>query len=118
MNKFSKNSAFAALTLSLAACAGSPSLNTGQRISERGGEITQYGADWKAGNKSVRDGEKLMAKSTDRITDARKKLSKAENDQAKARKMIADGQIQMQQSKADYDRIRTGPPAVTPPQSN
>lgn len=118
MNKFTEISAFALLTVGLAACAGSASssMNAGQRISERGGEITQYGEEWSAGNKAVRDGRKLEAKSTDQITDARKKLARAEADQAKAQQMISDGTTQMQRSEADYAAVRAGPAAVSPPQ--
>lgn len=118
MKKFIEIAAFATLTIGLAACAGSASssMNAGQRISERGDTITQYGDDWSAGKKSVRDGEKLASKSTDRIADARKKLAKAEDDQAKAQQMISDGTIAMQRSEADYAATRAGPAAVRPPQ--
>lgn len=118
MNKFTKIAAFAALTIGLAACAGSASssMNTGQRISDRGDTITQYGDDWSAGRKSVRDGEKLASKSADRIADARKKLSKAEADQAKAQQMITAGTTAMQRSEADYAATRAGPAAVSSPQ--
>jgi len=118
MNKFAEISTFALLTVGLAACAGSASssMNAGERISERGSEITQYGDAWTSGNRSVRDGEKLNAKSTDRIADARKKLTKAEADQARAQQMIADGKIAMRQSEADYAAARVGPAATTIPQ--
>lgn len=119
MNKFTEISAFALFTMGLAACAGSASssMNAGQRISERGGAITQYGDDWSAGNKSVREGRKLAAKSSDQISDARKKLAKAEADQAKSQRMIADGTSRMQRSEADYAAVRAGPAAIRPPQS-
>ncbi len=118
MNKFTEIATFALLTLGLAACAGSASssMNAGERIAERGGEITQYGDAWNAGNKSVRDGEKLNAKSTDQIADARKKLAKAEADQARAAQMIADGKRSMTQSEADYAAARAGPAAIAVPQ--
>lgn len=118
MNRFTEISAFALLTLGVAACAGSASssMNAGERISERGGEITQYGDAWTAGNKAVRDGEKLAAKSTKQIDDARKKLAKAEADQAKARQMIAEGTTDMQRSEADYAAARAGPAAIDVPQ--
>lgn len=108
--------ASAVLTMTLGACAGSGSMNAGERISERGGEITQYGDAWTSGNKDVRDGERLIAKSTKQIEDARKKLAKAEADQAKARQMIADGTIKMQRSEADYAAARAGPAATNIPQ--
>lgn len=118
MNKFTQIAAFAVLTIGLAACAGSASssMNAGERLADRGGEITRYGDDWAAGNKSVRDGEKLAGKSTDQIADARKKLSRAEADQVKAQRMIEDGKSKMQRSEADYAATRAGPPAITVPQ--
>ncbi|MDP2131483.1 MAG: hypothetical protein U0975_15855 [Erythrobacter sp.] len=118
MKKFTEIATFALLTMGLAACAGSASssMNAGERISERGGEITRYGDAWSSGDKSVRDGEKLNAKSSDRIADARKKLAKAEADQSKAQQMIADGKIAMRQSEADYAAARAGPAATTIPQ--
>lgn len=118
MTKFTEIAAFAVLTIGLAACAGSASssMNAGQRITERGDAIAQYGDAWTAGKKDVRDGEKLNAKSADRIADARKKLSKAEADQAKAQRMITDGNTAMQRSEADYAATRAGPAAVRPPQ--
>lgn len=118
MKKFTEISAFALLTIGLAACAGSvsSSMNAGQRISERGDTITQYGDDWTAGKKSVRAGEKLVAKSTDQIADARKKLANAEADQTRAQQMISDGTTAMQRSEAQYAAVRAGPAAVTPPQ--
>jgi septal ring factor EnvC (AmiA/AmiB activator) len=118
MKKLIEIAAFAVVTVGLAACAGSASssMNAGQRISDRGDTITQFGDAWTAGKKDVRDGEKLIAKSTDRITDARKKLAKAEADQAKAQQMIADGKIAMQRSEADYAATRAGPAAVSPQQ--
>jgi septal ring factor EnvC (AmiA/AmiB activator) len=119
MNKFTTLSMTAALALSLGACVGSGSStrDTGERMTQRGGEIAQYGDQWTAGNKDVRNGEKLIAKSSRQIDDARKKLSKAEADQAKARQMIAEGTIKMQSSEADYAAARTGPAAITIPQS-
>lgn len=118
MNKITRISTLALLSIAVTACAGSDSssMSAGQRISERGSEITQYGDDWKAGSQSVRDGEKLVAKSADQIADARKKLAQAEADQARARRMIDEGTIRMQRSEADYAAIRAGPPATPVPQ--
>lgn len=117
MKKSMTLAACAALTIGLGACAGSGnSMNAGERISERGGQITQYGDDWTAGNKAVRDGEKLLAKSSDQIADARKKLAKAEDDRARAAQMVADGKLSMARSEADYAAARTGPAAIRVPQ--
>lgn len=119
MNRFIAFSAIPLLMLGLGACAGSGnSMNAGERISQRGGEITQYGDAWTAGNKEVRDGQRMINKSSDQIADARKKLAKAEADQARARQMIADGTIKMQRSEADYAAARAGPAATNIPQSN
>lgn len=118
MNRTTKISIFALLTVGVAACAGSASssMNAGERISERGGEISQYGDAWASGNKDVREGEKLIAQSTDQIANARRKLADAEVDRAKAQKMIADGTARMKQSEADYAAARAGPAAIAVPQ--
>lgn len=119
MNKYITLAACAFLTAGLGACGGSGNspMSAGERLSERGGEIAQYGDDWSAGNKAVREGEKLIAKSTDQIADARKKLAKAEADQARARQMITEGKISMERSEAEYAAARAGPPAIPAPQS-
>lgn len=118
MNRFYQIPAFVLMALGVAACAGSgsSSMNAGERISQRGGEITQYGDTWQSGKKSVRDGEKLDAKSTKQIADARKRLARAEADQAKAQQMITDGKIAIQRSEADYAASRVGPAAIEVPQ--
>ncbi len=118
MNKFAQISAFAVFTISLAACAGSASssMNPGERLSERGGEITRYGDEWAAGNKAVREGEKLAGKSANRIADARKTLAEAEEDRVRAQRMITDGTSMMQRSEADYAAARAGPPVIAAPQ--
>ncbi|KPQ23670.1 MAG: hypothetical protein HLUCCX21_05735 [Porphyrobacter sp. HL-46] len=117
MNTFIKLASVSIMTIGLGACAGSgSSMNAGERLNERGGEIAQYGDDWRAGNKSVRNGEKLMARSTDQIAEARKKLAKAQDNQARAAQMVADGKLGMARSEADYAAARTGPAAITIPQ--
>jgi septal ring factor EnvC (AmiA/AmiB activator) len=118
MNKFTIISATALFTLTLGACAGSGSMNAGERISERGGEITQYGDAWSSGNKEVRNGQRMIDKSNKQIADARKKLANAEADQAKAQQMIIDGTSKMQRSEAEYAATRAGPAATTIPQPN
>lgn len=116
MRAFSALAVSAALTMTLGGCASSGSMNAGERIAQRGGEIAQYGDAWTSGKKEVRDGERLDAKSASRIEDAQKKLAQAESDQAKARQMIADGKIKMQRAEADYAAARAGPPATNIPQ--
>lgn len=91
-------------------------MSAGERISQRGSAITQYGDAWTSGNKEVRDGQRLIDKSSKQIADAQKKLDKAEADQAKARQMIADGTAKMQRSEAEYAAIRARPAATAIPQ--
>lgn len=114
MNKNFIGAATVALTFILGACAGSGdrAMSTGESIQQRGSEIAQYGADWKSGNKAVRDGQKLDAESTDQIDKARRQLADAEADRKRARQMIADGTVAMQRSEAEYAATRAGPPAT------
>lgn len=87
-------------------------MNTGQRLTERGGQITHYGDEWSAGYKIVRDGRKLSAKSADRIADANKKIARAAANQVKARQMIAAGISRMRSAEADYAAEHAGPSAI------
>lgn len=118
MNKLTVIATAALITATLGACAGSGSTTAGERITQRGGQITQYGDAWSAGNKEVREGQRIIDKSSDQIADARKKLAKAETDQARARQMIIDGTSKMQRSEAEYAATRAGPPATNIPQPN
>lgn len=131
MNKFIFASTAAILALGLSACAGSgsPSMNSGERITQRGGQITQYGDTWTSGDKAVRDGERLSQKSASTIASAQKKLDKATADQRKAQsniakaeadrtralQMIAEGRIKMERAEADYAAVRAGPAAIATP---
>lgn len=131
MKNLTALSALPLLILSLGACASSDNspMTAGERISQRGGEITQYGEAWTAGSKNVRDGQRLIEKSADQLADARKKLVKAEaaqtsaqaritqaeQDNARAVQMVVDGKSVMQQSEADYAAARAGPAATTVP---
>jgi hypothetical protein len=114
MNKFLTLTACGTLALAVGACAGAydASPTAGERITERGNVIGQYGEAWTSGNKDVREGQRILDKTTDQITDARKALAKAEADQAKARQLIADGTVRMKQSEADYAAARAGPAAI------
>lgn len=119
MNRYLIGAATAAVIATLGACAGdgNRSMNAGESIQQRGSEIAQYGADWKSGNKAVREGQKLDAESTDQIDKARRQLADAEADRTRARQMIADGTVAMQRSEAEYAATRAGPPATpAPPQ--
>ncbi|MCM0000101.1 MAG: hypothetical protein NBV68_12015 [Erythrobacter sp.] len=131
MNKFIITATSAILVLGLGACAGSdsPSMSAGERITQRGGEITQFGDTWSSANKAVRDGERLDRKSADTIADARKKLdeatadqrkadaniTKAEADRTRAAQMIADGKMRMERAEAEYAAVRAGPAAIPSP---
>jgi multidrug resistance efflux pump len=128
MNKFIFAATSAMLALGLSACAGSGSstMNTGERITQRGGEIARYGDTWTSANKAVRDGERLDQKSASTIADAQKKLdkataaqrkaqsdiAKAEADRSRAAQMIADGKIRMERAETDYAAVRAGPAAI------
>ena len=132
MNKFVITATSAVLVLGLSACGGygNPSPNAGERLTQRGGQITQYGDTWTSANKAVRDGERLDRKSAETIADARKKLddaaadqrkaqaniTKAEADRTRAAQMIADGKGRMERAEAEYAAVRAGPAAIpTPP---
>lgn len=131
MNKLLFSATSAMLALSLSACSGygSPSPSAGERITQRGGQITQYGDTWTSANKAVRDGERLDEKSSKTIADARKKLdeatadqrkaqaniTKAEADRTRAAQMIADGKLRMDRAEAEYAAVRAGPAAIPSP---
>jgi len=134
MNKILFTATSAMLAIGLSACAGygSPSQSAGERIAQRGGQITQYGDTWTSANEAVRDSERLDRKSAETIADARKKLdeatadqrkaeaniAKAEADRTRAAQMIADGRVRMDRAEADYAAVRAGPAAIpTPPSS-
>lgn len=115
-------------SLLLGACSGtgSSSMDAGQRISQRGDEIGNYGAAWSDGQRDVTEGRQLVEKNTDSSADAEKRLAQARADMAKAEeqlrkaqlgrsdgeRLIADGTAQMQQAEADYTAVRAGPPAI------
>jgi len=119
----------AVFTLFAGACSTSPhSLNAGERISQRGGSIGEFGDAWSSGQKGVRDGEKLVGKSSDNLAEAERDLTRARARVARAeqeiteasadriagQRLIHDGTVQMQQAEADYIAIRAGPSAVSP----
>lgn len=115
-------------SVALAACASTDTgpLTPGQRMAERGGEIAEYGADWSAGQSSVREGERLVERSEKRERDARKDLSNAEDraaraqrdlqqaqaDLARGQQMIQQGTQQMERAEANYEDIRSRAPAI------
>lgn len=115
----------------LSACTASSDQpkNVGQRISDRGGEIAQYGASWSAGQREVDQGERLARESVDDLSRAQKNLIDARNEvssaeenvrtaeatQRNAERMINSGQAKMQQAEDDYGAARAGPPASQVP---
>lgn len=112
----------------LSACAGSTNspMDTGDRISQRGGQISDYGDAWSAGQQDVKRGAQMVEKSgkssahaQKQLVDARAKVTKAEAriraaEQVKAdgERLISDGTTQMKTAEADYTGIRSGPPAI------
>lgn len=120
--------------LLLGACSstGSSSMDAGQRISQRGHEIGDYGAAWSDGQRDVRQGRRLVEKNSDSSVDAEKRLARARADVAKAEeqlrkaqlgrsdgeRLIADGTAQMQRAEADYTAVRAGPPAIAADPNN
>lgn len=101
-------------------------MDTGERISQRGEEISGYGKSWSKGQEAVRAGELMIEKSRQSQFDGERKLAKARNRVAKAEtqihkaraaqiegaRLITSGQSQMQQGEADYRDIRTQPSAI------
>jgi chromosome segregation ATPase len=100
-------------------------MNTGERISQRGGTISEYGEAWTAGQKNVRQGEQMIDRSSTSADRARKQLSDARAQVARAeqrlrdaetgkndgQRLVSDGTYQMQRAEADYAVIRAGPSA-------
>ncbi|CDO38344.1 hypothetical protein [Novosphingobium sp. KN65.2] len=127
MNRYTFTALTAGLVLSLSGCAATQSsdMNTGERISQRGGEITDYGDAWSAGQKDAKLGQRMIDKSAKSSDSARKQLADARADVVKAEariqaasnakiegeQLILDGTMKMQQAEADYARVRAGPSA-------
>lgn len=130
MNRFLLLAIVATAPLSLAACGGTSNstMDTGQRISERGGEISNYGDAWADGQKNYRQGQSMVEKSNKKAADAEKALVRARADMQKAEdnmraaqadrasgeQLMSTGTSRMQQAEADYTAIRQGPPATGP----
>lgn len=128
MKRFLIISSAMSLSLLTIACstAGPGSMDTGERISARGGAIGDYGKDWSAGQKDVTQGQKSIAKSAGNLADGERDLARAREQVAKAERQIAaavaakadaerqvvDGNDRMQRAEAAYTALRTGPSAV------
>lgn len=121
-------SALAASSIfALAACAGSESspMTTGERISQRGSQINQYGDAWSSGQADVTEGERSISRSDrsieraqSQIADAREALANAEDrlraaqqDREVAEQLVANGTVEMRQAEQDYAAVRAGPSA-------
>lgn len=125
MNRFLHFTLSATIALGLTGCATSHSttMDTGERISQRGGEISNYGEAWSAGQDDVKRGQRLVEKSNHDADKARKQLADAQADVAKAElriratqetrlngeQMVSDGTARMQHAEADYARVRARP---------
>jgi len=117
----------AALLLGACSTSSPNKLDTGQRISQRGGEIGNFGSAWSEGREDVKKGRRLVKKSSGVAEDAEKKLVRAQSDARKAQErirkaqadrangeyLIAGGTDRMERAEADYVRARTGPSAIT-----
>lgn len=116
-----------ALLLGACSSSGPSSLDTGQRISQSGGEIGNFGSAWSDGRNDVRKGNRLVEKSSGIAQDAEKKLARAQADVSKAeerlrkaqadrtdgQRLIASGTDRMERAESDYVAARTGPSAIT-----
>jgi len=101
-------------------------MDAGQRMSQRGDEIGEYGAAWSAGQQEVERGKSMVQKSNsdlaaaqERLARARADVAKAEeqirkvqSEQADAEQLIVAGTAKMQRAEADYAAVRAGPAAV------
>jgi hypothetical protein len=128
MTKFLLLALSAASPLLLSACASSDGapMDTGERLSQRGGAISDYGASWTNGEKDFRQGQRLVERSGKDSSDAEKRLARAREQVASAEaqirsaqverssgeRMMADGTAQMQRAEADYTAVRTGQPVI------
>ncbi|WP_158511839.1 hypothetical protein [Novosphingobium sp. PP1Y] len=117
----------AGIILCLSGCAATQTseMNTGERISQRGGQISHYGESWSAGQKDAKLGQRMVDKSNRSSDSARKQLADARADVLKAEariqaasdakiegeQLILDGTMKMNQAEADYARVRAGPSA-------
>jgi chromosome segregation ATPase len=129
MNKFSIIPLITGAALLVGACStsGSSTMDSGQRIAQRGGEISDYGSSWSAGQKDVKQGHRLVESSSSKAAKAQKQLDRARSDMLKAEnrlrsaqtdrsqgeRMVQNGNTQMQRAEADYFEARRGPSALS-----
>ena len=101
-------------------------MTAGERISERGAAIADYGDAWSSGQVSVDRGTRMvevgtreaerarerMATARADITKEETKLREAEASRIAGQRLIADGTAQMRRAEDDYSTIRSGPAAT------
>ena len=101
-------------------------MDAGQRMSQTGDEIGEYGAAWSAGQQEVKRGKSMVEKSNSDLAAAQERLARARADVAKAEEqirmvqseqgdaeqLIVAGTAKMQRAEADYAAVRAGPAAV------
>lgn len=114
--------------LCLSACASTPDapMDTGELITQRGDEISDYGHAWSAGQKDVAAGQRIVKKGTKQLDRAQKQLAdaqtalaeaeanvqSAETDKIIGQRLISDGKSKMLRAEEHYAVTASGP-AVT-----
>lgn len=132
MNKQILLGVTAIAVMSLSACAGDSSpMSTGERISERGGQISGYGDEWSTGRHNLEQGQNMIEKGSKDAAKGEVELAKARENVAKAEariraalevrtngeQLVSDGTAKMQRAEADYSAVRSGPSANPNPQN-
>ncbi len=131
MNKHLLFAVAATSALCLSACAGNSSpMSTGERITQRGGQISEYGDEWSAGRHNLEQGQSMIdkgsksaAKGEIELAEARQDMVKAEariraalEERANGEQLVSDGTARMQRAEASYSAVRSGPSANPNPQ--
>lgn len=102
--------------LTLSACAFSPPLSTGERLTQRGGDIASFGEDWPEGRdtvaqgrksvgqsvRTIEEGEKDLARAKDRVLKTEQQISAARSAHISGERQIAEGTLLMHRAEADY----------------
>ena len=124
MNNLHLAAIAASSIFALAACAGNENspMTTGERISQQGSQINQYGDAWSSGHADVAEGERSIERSNrsieraeSQMADARESLARAEDrlraaqqDKGAAERLVAEGNNEMRQAEEDYAAVRAG----------
>ncbi|MCZ8369790.1 MAG: hypothetical protein O9293_07480 [Porphyrobacter sp.] len=119
--------AIAAVTsLVVSGCSSTNPMTTGDRISQRGGVISDFGDSWSQGENDVEQGRKSVAKSAKRLADGEKDLERARQKVAEAEAQISaarsarisgeqqieSGRTAMERAEAAYSATKAGPSAL------